>query len=375
MGYIDCDVHVFETDATWSYLDPAERAHRPMTVAVVDAGAPETEYWVIGDQRLAREDRTFYGDALLGADRTKHFPPGSVTLDDVPARLRSMDEMGTDVQVLISTFFLTAEVDNPVTEAALDRSYNRWLADVTSDADGRLPWVAQAPTRILSRAFEEMEFSKEHGAVGVQIHRAENAPYLNHEYYWPLYAKAEELGLAMIVHKAANSRVHQLYSGRSTIWKTSGSVIEAFLSVADSKLSERFPNLKWGFLEAGSGWLPFILQEMARSGDTLMRNAGGDVRATASLLEAKHLYVSCQMDDDLNYVSALTGNRNLVVGSDWGHLDRGSDPDAHGAIAARPDLAADFVTLLTDTNGRDLYDIDPAFRPSDAVASATAGGR
>jgi hypothetical protein len=29
MGYVDCDSHVIETDATWEYLDPTERVYRP----------------------------------------------------------------------------------------------------------------------------------------------------------------------------------------------------------------------------------------------------------------------------------------------------------------------------------------------------------
>ena len=57
---------------------------------------------------------------------------------DVDARLRHMDEVGVDIQVLHTSFFIRRVADRPEVEVALTRSYNRWLADVTRHSNGRL---------------------------------------------------------------------------------------------------------------------------------------------------------------------------------------------------------------------------------------------
>ena len=126
-GYVDCDAHVYECDATWDHLDPNERHFRPVTVRNPDTG---TESWLVSDQRMARNDRR------LAADHDKFdriYPPGARDLTDVPARLAHMDRLGIDVQVLFSTFFNQA--------SAADRSSRpRW------PGAGTAGWRSARPT-------------------------------------------------------------------------------------------------------------------------------------------------------------------------------------------------------------------------------------
>jgi hypothetical protein len=46
----------------------------------------------------------------------------------VGARIDDLDALGIDFQVLISTFWIGVEIENALEEAALTRSYNRWMA-------------------------------------------------------------------------------------------------------------------------------------------------------------------------------------------------------------------------------------------------------
>ena len=55
-----------------------------------------------------------------------------------------MDEFGVDVQVLFPTWWLLYPVSSPAAEAAMYRSYNRWIAEGTADSGGRLQWAALA---------------------------------------------------------------------------------------------------------------------------------------------------------------------------------------------------------------------------------------
>ena len=62
-------------------------------------------------------------------DRLTRTTVESRELLDVQARLRDMDEMGTDVQVIYPTLFSMEATENPEVSTALRRSYNWWLAD------------------------------------------------------------------------------------------------------------------------------------------------------------------------------------------------------------------------------------------------------
>jgi predicted TIM-barrel fold metal-dependent hydrolase len=368
LGYIDCDAHVIENDETWDFLEATDRRYRPMTL-VAEGDKHRTAYWALLDQRVVRSDRS-----ANSAEYERFYPPGTTTLQDVAGRLRKMDEAGVDVQILIPTMFLTMEFGDPTVDAALSRAYNRWLIDRTKHHQDRLRWIVKPVLGMMPLALEELEIGKENGAVGVAVTRTDELPHVNNPYYWPLYERAQELGMTVVFHKAGNSRIHQLSGGPETMWSVSGSVAEAFISVAGSELSARFPDLNWAFLEIGSMWVPFALQEICRTNKRLMRRTDRDWRQETSFLRDHKLFVSCQVDDDVPYVLRYAGEDNLVVGSDWSHYDRGSDPDAHAAMVRRGDLDDGVLAKLLDANGRRLFGLDASadLRSPTAQATVTA---
>jgi len=147
MGFIDCDAHIIETSETWSYLDRNEEAYRPRRAEFLDkrtAFDPSVRLeriWTTGDAWTTNlpSDSNQRGNANL-------FEAAATHLTDPEARLADLDALGIDAQIVISSFFIGVELDNPLAEAALSRSYNRWLADRTSGQSGRLPWTMRPPS-------------------------------------------------------------------------------------------------------------------------------------------------------------------------------------------------------------------------------------
>ena len=76
-------------------------------------------------------------------------------LRDVSARLRQMDSLGVDIQVLYPSLFLSQVSGRPEVELALCKAYNRWMADKWQEGEGRLRWVAPLPLMTMSAALEE----------------------------------------------------------------------------------------------------------------------------------------------------------------------------------------------------------------------------
>ena len=56
-----------------------------------------------------------------------------------------MDEMGIDIQVMYPTIFIQQITDKPEFEVPICKSYNRWMADIWRQSQGRLRWVCALP--------------------------------------------------------------------------------------------------------------------------------------------------------------------------------------------------------------------------------------
>ena len=189
MGYVDCDTHVIETTRTWDYMDPGEDAFKPMVFG---------DRWVVEDLEMQ------WPGPMARQWRDVVFP--GADLEDINARLKHMDDFGVDVQVLFPTWWLLYPVASPAAEAAMYRSYNRWMAAGTADSGGRLRWAALAPVRRMERAFEELDFAKEHGAASVFLLGQTHGLSLADPTMFPLYAKAQDLDLTISVHVGGDLR-------------------------------------------------------------------------------------------------------------------------------------------------------------------------
>src|SRR5919199_188620 len=123
MATIDADAHVLETPRTWEYMTEAEREYRPRVIMAPGPEGADIEWWVIDGLRRGKQTN-------VGLDT----PEASREMHDIQLRLRHMDELGVDVQVLYPTIFLTPLTSRPEVELALCRSYNRWMADIWAQA-------------------------------------------------------------------------------------------------------------------------------------------------------------------------------------------------------------------------------------------------
>ncbi|MGB7947402.1 MAG: hypothetical protein WCH75_06955, partial [Candidatus Binatia bacterium] len=160
MRIIDADTHIDETEGTWEYMGEGELPFKPATTypSNPDPSLPPARYWMIDGKRQIR---------FIRSDQDSGTTVEARELLDVGARLRHMDELGTDIQVIYPTLFLMESTEKPEINAAMRRSYNRWLGDRCGKSGGRLRWVCMPPLQSMDQALAEIRFAKEHGACGV----------------------------------------------------------------------------------------------------------------------------------------------------------------------------------------------------------------
>ena len=164
MHRVDADAHVYETEATWEYMTEAEARYRPISF-----DPPDGKPIVPGDRRPHSfwmvDGRINLGVGALTSERA---PPWRHASFWTWARAcGTWMKWEWRPQVLYPTYLLQAPSNNPDAELAIYHSYNRWLADKTSQSNGRLRWVLMPPLRSMDEAIEELRFGKEHGACGV----------------------------------------------------------------------------------------------------------------------------------------------------------------------------------------------------------------
>jgi predicted TIM-barrel fold metal-dependent hydrolase len=345
MPIIDADAHVIETDRTWEFMDEADEAFRPRTVVNADPSAPSRfrEFWGIDGRLFGR--RVFDVERTGTSEETRE-------IQSIEARLRHMDDLGVDVHVLYPTLFLSPVTTRPEVEAALYKSYNRWMADIWSKSDGRLLWAVLAPTMTMDLALDELRWAKERGGCAVFLRGAEGGKVLSSPTFHPLYAEASRLNMPICVHAGNGSfQVNDLYAADSAIFSRAKlTALGAFHDIVMSHLPDQFPDLRFGMIETSASWVPYVWHDLAARLPRMF-----DEQLDRDFLKKSRIYVACQTDDDLPYVLQYAGEDNLVIGSDYGHADTSSELEALRHLKKAGKLPASVIDKILDKNARALY--------------------
>jgi predicted TIM-barrel fold metal-dependent hydrolase len=340
MAIIDADAHVLESERTWEYMLDSERDLKPRIVPTPNDPDSGGESWLI--------DGLYMGKARnVGKDTPKE----SREMDDIKARLKHMDELGVDVQVLYPTIFLRPYTRRAELELAVTRSYNRWLADIWRYAPDRLRWAAVLPLLTMKEALAEARLAKENGACAIFMRGLEGDKRLSDPYFFPLYEEAARLDLPICVHSATGSfAVYDFFADECGFSKFKLAVVGSFHSLIFNEIPRQFPKTRFGFIEVSSQWVPYAIHDFARR----FERRGMTVDKT-EVLRKNRIYVACQTDDDLPYVLKYAGDDMLVIGTDYGHNDTSSEILALRRLKEEGDVPSHVVNKILDDNARALY--------------------
>jgi predicted TIM-barrel fold metal-dependent hydrolase len=353
MPIIDADTHVDETEETWQYLSESEQRFRPVTVSQHSAAEGQVpgydRFWLVDGHLRVRRIRD---------DKRTGTTQGARELSDIPARLRQMDQLGVDTHVIYPTFFLSRVTDRPEVEVALCRSYNRWLADRCAQSSGRLQWVAVLPTLNIETSVEEIGWAKEHGACGVMKKGVElSGRSAGDPYFYPLYAAAAANDIAICIHSGSGEmEQNDLRRDHASMWSRGLPVVDAFTSLVVKGVPDRFPGLRVGFIEAGSSWIPYALDELWARKVRQAWHVSFDLKG--DLLRQCRFYVACQTQEDLPYLLAHGVEDSLVIGTDYSHADGSAEIEALTLIRRKGEDGAIPIAAsqkILDANPRALY--------------------
>ena len=357
MPTIDADAHVVETEATWDYMDASDQHMRPELVGKPESGS---QFWmvdgkicglaraVLTDQKLAELSKTGARNVIT--------PEAARDMEDVGMRLRHMDDLGIDTQVLYSTIYIEQVADTPEYDVAIARGYNRWLADIWRQGGGRLRWACVPPVLDMDEAIKQVREAVKNGACGATMRPIEGNRLPTDPYFYPLYEEANNLNIPIVFHIAnanpADSELVGQYNARGVaFWKFRIPTVGACMSILMSDIPEMFPKLRFGYIECSSQFVPWLVTEARRRSQSKGRDLG------PNMMKDKRIYVTCQTNDDLPWVLKYAGEDNLIIGTDYGHTDPASQMDVMRIFRDDGEIEPRIIDKIIYDNSKALYGI------------------
>ena len=134
--------------------------------------------------------------------------------------------------------------------------------------------------------------------------------------------------------------------------------LDACSSLLVAGIPNRFPKLRVGFIEAGAGWVPYVLNYVwgfmeQRSRD--MAERPQQAAGMQDIFRQSRFYVAYQTSEDLPYLLQHGLEDCLVIGTDYSHMDQSANLGMLREMQQREELNATAVRKMLDDNPRALY--------------------
>ncbi len=355
----DSDGHVEEWEGTFSdrYFDPRFRDRRP---EVIDPKGDGSFQWNIagrpGPFKFGGSPTSMGNKPSLEQARLAEWRGAieSAECRSAADRVPLLDLEHIAMQVNYPTMLLTWPVaPEPALNQAITRSYNNWMADISSQSPDRLKWVAVIDYNDPTEAAGEIQRCKDLGAIGIMVAGWVGDSSITAPRFEPIWAAAAETDLAVAVHPcvASSSFGDQQFHF---------SVLSGFKHVVTSGVLDRFPKLRVGFLETSCRWVEFMLWRAEEELDTIVERRRVGINTGQALpqmkpdeyIRAGRVYFGFEVEDDmLSYLVQRWGPDPWLYASDIPHAHR--ILDATTRILERPDLSDEAKRkLLVDNTAR-----------------------
>ena len=222
---------------------------------------------------------------------------------------------GIEAAVLYATRFMhIGQVGMVEFAVELSRAYNDYLYDKFLRHDRRLKGMAILPLQDPGAAASELRRAvKEYGMVG-GILPADGLPRpLGHPEFHPLYEAANRLGCMLAIHSQNSLRNNDLFMWRheaatlAHVWPQ----MRQFTNLMFSGVFGKFPDLRIAFLEAGCGWVPYLMSKM--------EPRMGELLPPSKLIEQRRIYFQCGEEMTTSRDIELLGDECLFWASDFPH--------------------------------------------------------
>jgi len=260
-------------------------------------------------------------------------------LTDPDLRLQDQDRDGIQAEVLYGVLGATMRLNDDEAAGEVLRIYNEWLADdFCAKPPERYAGLANVPNHDVESAVAEIERVARRGNVrGLEIARRHDMTPLWDPWWNPVWDAAAASGLPVHFHTIGGpGRDYSKLSGKTLLAARAAGITSFQMHMADVLMSMIFagvlhhrPNLKVVIGEAGTGWIPYILDRMDAEWEDQFKEL--DLTMKPSEYWRRQCYATYQSDPIGVKLLDELGEDNIMWGSDFPHPD-GIYPDSQEYI-------------------------------------------
>jgi aminocarboxymuconate-semialdehyde decarboxylase len=296
------------------------------------------------------------GAASVAHNLQKMLPEAFRKMTNLDERLRDMDAMGVDVQVLSPSpnqYYYWAEYEMA---RELVRVQNEHVATTCAMNPERFVGLGTVALQHPELSVEQlMHAVKTLGLKGVEISTAVNGLDLAHAKFEKFWAKADELGCIVFIHPLGTSlgeRVNQFY-----LTNIIGQPLETTIALSNlifGGVLDRNPGVKI-VAAHGGGYLPAYIGR-SDHGFKVRPEAGGMRKKPGEYLKQIYFDSLVYSPEQLQNLIAQVGASQIVVGTDYA-FDMG-DYDVHELFESVSGLSAAEGEQILGGNATKLLGIE-----------------
>jgi uncharacterized protein len=259
-------------------------------------------------------------------------------LTDPTLRLKDQDRDGIQAEILYGILGATNRLNDNEAAGAMLRIYNDWLADFCSQQPDRYGGLANIPNHSVEEAVAEIERVAKRGNVrGLEIARRHDMQPLWDPWWNPVWDAIAASGLPVHFHTIGGpGRDFSKLTGKTLLAARAASISSFQMHMADVLMSMIFagvlhhrPQMKMVIGEAGTGWIPYILDRMDAEWEDQFKEL--DLTMRPSEYWKRQCYATYQSDPVGVKLIEELGEDNIMWGSDFPHPD-GIYPDSQEYI-------------------------------------------
>ena len=331
---IDADGHILEPPDLWTKnIEAKFRDQAPRVIVDTDG----RDRCLIEGHKVGH---AVQGQARTGAINCTHdevmkmrYIDGKKGGFDPHARIKDMDLDGIDAAFLYPSLgLLGGVIENPELAAAVCRTYNHWIAEYAGAYPDRLFGVAMLPMQSVEHAIQEIKYAR--NKIGLTAAFLRPNPYndllWNDPTYDPFWAVAQDLDVSIGFHEGTTTGGRHKPVGTERvdgaparhICSHAMEMMVTSLNIIWGGVCERFPKLRFGFLECGGGWMLPWLDRMDRHYNRPQVHGNSDLKMMPSDYFRRQCWISFEPPErTIADTAEILGANKLLWATDYPHPD------------------------------------------------------
>lgn len=359
---IDCDAHHYE-GLTLKKLVPfvdhptIRRRLESATRRAATGRSVNFLPFALGNQEVAGRLDRYYA------------PPEEEGSDGVPAevgRFRyAMRQMGVDCALMYPTTMLHIGMHPEVeVEVAITRAYARWMTECVLPCDSSIKTMLLLPFNDADASVHMVEeFSGRPGVVGFMVSSLRDQP-VHHNRYMKVYAALQERGMPLGFHGVTDwqhptQRLFNRFLSVHALGFPLYNIIH-MMNLVVNGIPQRFPRLRFVWMECGISWLPFVMYRL--DNEYMMRSSEAPLLEKKPSEYIREFYFTSQpleTTDSREHLAAIfdmiNAETQLLYASDYPHWDF----DLPTRILKLPFLSDAAKRRILGENARALFELEP----------------